>query len=57
MGPLFSRVGIQNGSPGRLALVDGSSNVVQFLSYEGSFTAVGGPADGMTSEEIGVIED
>ena len=37
--------GIQNGSPDGIALVDSSSNVVQFLSYEGSFTAAGGPAD------------
>jgi predicted extracellular nuclease len=48
--------GIQNGSPDGVALVDASSIVVQFLSYEGSFTAVGGPADGMTSIDIGVAE-
>ena len=28
----------------------------QFLSYEGAFTADGGPADGMLSEDIGVSE-
>ncbi|MFC2134966.1 T9SS type A sorting domain-containing protein, partial [Bacteroidota bacterium] len=48
--------GIQNGSPDGLALIDNSGNVVQFLSYEGSFTAVGGPADGLTSVDIGVSE-
>ncbi|MFC2139956.1 hypothetical protein ACFLR4_04770, partial [Bacteroidota bacterium] len=48
--------GIQNGSPDGLALVDNLGNVIQFLSYEGSFTAVGGPADGLTSEDIGVSE-
>jgi hypothetical protein len=48
--------GIQNGSPDGLALVDPSSTVVQFLSYEGAFTAVGGPADGLTSVDIGVSE-
>jgi hypothetical protein len=48
--------GIQNGSPDGMALVDSSSTVVQFLSYEGSFTAVGGPADGLTSSDIGVSE-
>jgi predicted extracellular nuclease len=48
--------GIQNGSPDGMALVDVASNVVQFLSYEGSFDAVGGPADGMTSTDIGVEE-
>lgn len=48
-------VGLQNGSPDGLALVNGST-VVQFLSYEGTFTAVGGPANGMTSTDIGVSE-
>jgi endonuclease/exonuclease/phosphatase family metal-dependent hydrolase len=48
--------GIQNGAPDGIALVDAGSNVVQFLSYEGAFTAVGGPADSMTSTDIGVVE-
>src|SRR5687768_3998540 len=48
--------GIQNGSPDAIALVN-ATTVVQFLSYEGSFTAVGGPANGMTSTDIGVSED
>ena len=48
--------GIQNGAPDGIALVDDTSAVVQFLSYEGSFAAVGGPADGMTSTDIGVSE-
>ncbi len=48
--------GIQNGSPDSIALVDNNGNVVEFLSYEGSFTAVGGPADGLTSTDIGVAE-
>ena len=48
--------GFQNGSPDGLALVDASNGVVQFLSYEGSFTAVGGPANGMSSTDIGVSE-
>jgi len=52
----FSRAGIQNGSPDGLALVDASSNVIQFLSYEGSFMAVGGAANGLTSTDIGVSE-
>ncbi len=47
--------GIQNGSPDGIALVNGTT-VVQFLSYEGTFTAVGGPANGMLSTDIGVIE-
>jgi predicted extracellular nuclease len=48
--------GIQNGSPDGIALVNASNAVVQFLSYEGAFTAVGGPANGMTSTDIGVSE-
>ena len=47
--------GIQNGGPDGLALVRGTE-LVQFLSYEGSFTAVGGPADGQASTDIGVTE-
>ncbi|RMF54692.1 MAG: T9SS C-terminal target domain-containing protein, partial [Bacteroidetes bacterium] len=46
----------QNGAPDGLALVDAGNNVVQFLSYEGSFTAVDGPAAGLTSTDIGVSE-
>jgi hypothetical protein len=52
----FPQAGIQNGSPDGLALVDSTSNVIQFLSYEGSFTAVGGLANGLTSTDIGVAE-
>lgn len=53
--------GIQNGNtsgtePDGIALVNASGAVVQFLSYEGSFTAVGGPADGLTSTDIGIFQ-
>lgn len=48
--------GIQNGSPDGMALVDASGNVVEFLSYEGTLTAVGGPADGMASVDVGVSQ-
>ena len=48
--------GIQNGSNDGFALVDGSGNVVQFLSYEGAITASGGPASGMTSSNLPVSE-
>src|SRR5687767_11320829 len=48
--------GIQNGSPDGLALVNGTT-VVQFLSYEGTFAATNGPANGMTSVDIGVSEN
>ncbi len=45
--------GIQNGSPDGLSL-DVNGNLVQFLSYEGTFTASNGPAQGVTSTDIGV---
>ncbi len=48
--------GIQNGSPDGFALIDAANNVLQFLSYEGSFVAASGPAAGMTSVDIGVQE-
>ena len=48
--------GIQNGSPDGVALVDASGAVVEFLSYEGTFTAVGGPANGLVSVSISVSE-
>lgn len=47
--------GIQNGGPDGFSL-DYSGTVIQFLSYEGSFTASEGPANGMTSEDVGVSE-
>ena len=47
---------LQNGAPDAIALVDDMGVAVQFLSYEGVITAVGGPADGMTSTDIGVAE-
>ena len=48
--------GIQNGSNDGFALVDGSGNVVQFLSYEGAITASSGPAAGLTSSNLPVSE-
>lgn len=51
----FAIAGIQNGSPDGIALAE-NGTLVQFLSYEGSFTGVGGPADGVTSTDIGVSE-
>lgn len=46
---------IQNGAPDGLALVS-PDGVVQFLSYEGAFTASNGPAQGMSSTDMGVSE-
>ncbi|MBE0646368.1 MAG: lamin tail domain-containing protein [Bacteroidales bacterium] len=49
--------GIQNGAPDGLALsYQGTLVIGQFLSYEGSFTASNGPANGITSTDIGVAE-
>jgi len=52
----FGVSGIQNGAPDGLALSDATGALVEFLSYEGAFTAVGGPADGVASTDIGVAE-
>jgi hypothetical protein len=52
----YPQDGIQNGSPDGFALVDASGQVVEFLSYEGTFTATNGPAQGKTSTDIGVAE-
>ena len=48
--------GVQNGSPDAVALVDDAGVVVELLSYEGVLSAVGGPADGIASTDIGVSE-
>ncbi len=53
---VFPSNGIQNGAPDGLALSSDTEGVLQFLSYEGSFTATDGPASGVTSDNIGVEE-
>lgn len=45
--------GIQNGDPDGFALVNAAGEVVEFLSYGGTFTAADGPALNMTSADIG----
>ena len=48
---------IQNGSPDGMALAyQGVLIPGQFLSYEGTLTAIDGPATGVTSVDIGVAE-
>lgn len=47
---------LQNGAPDGFALSVGGQ-VVQFLSYEGAMTATAGPANGMTSTDIGVSQN
>ncbi len=49
--------GLQNGAPDGIALVNPSGVVEQFLSYEGTMTAVDGPAFGLMSTNIGVAEN
>ncbi|HJQ19255.1 MAG TPA: DNA/RNA non-specific endonuclease [Gemmatimonadaceae bacterium] len=48
--------GIQNGDPDGVALVDANGMVIEFLSYEGTFTATSGPALGLRSREMGARE-
>jgi hypothetical protein len=54
----FPLAGIQNGgttTSDGLALVN-NTDAMQLISYEGAFTAVDGPAAGLTSIDIGVAE-
>ena len=53
----FAVAGLQNGSPDGLALIDPAGSVVELSSYEGTLAAVGGPAGGLLSVDIGVSED
>ena len=53
----FSISGLQNGALDGIALVNAADSVIQFLSYEGSFAATNGPANGMTSTDIGVLQE
>ncbi|WP_353777310.1 hypothetical protein [Winogradskyella sp. 3972H.M.0a.05] len=52
----IAQSGIQNGAPDGIALVCGST-VIQFLSYEGTFAATNGAANGLNSTDIGVNEN
>ncbi|MDQ3244217.1 MAG: Ig-like domain-containing protein, partial [Gemmatimonadota bacterium] len=52
----YPQDGIQNGSPDGFALVNADNQVIEFLSYEGTFAATDGPAAGMQSTDIGVSE-
>jgi predicted extracellular nuclease len=46
---------LQNGAPDAIALVRGTE-VLEFVSYEGTLTAANGPAAGLTSTDVGVAE-
>ena len=48
-------ISLQNGAPDGLALAS-ADQVLQFLSYEGVFTAADGVAVGLQSTDIGVFE-
>jgi uncharacterized protein len=48
--------GLQNGPSDGFALATSTGGVIQFLSYEGTFLAVDGPANGMMSTDVGVSE-
>lgn len=52
----FAATGMQNGAPDGLALLNAGGSVVEFLSYEGSFRATDGAANGLTAVDIGVSE-
>jgi len=52
----FAITGAQNGAPDGIALVNASGVVVQFLGYEGTFTAIDGAASGRASTAIPVSE-
>lgn len=52
----FFKSDIQNDVEG-IALLDPVDTVIQFLSYEGAFTATDGPALGVSTTNIGVFED
>ena len=53
----FPKSAIQNGAPDGMALVDPNGIVLEFISYEGSFTATNGPANGESSFDILVKQD
>ncbi len=54
----FPIKGLQNDMEGVALVYEtvASTQVIQFLSYEGSFAALDGPAKGLVSEDIGVEE-
>jgi subtilisin-like proprotein convertase family protein/endonuclease/exonuclease/phosphatase family metal-dependent hydrolase len=52
----FAASALQNGAPDGVALVRNGTGVVQFLSYEGSFTATAGAANGLTAANVAVLE-
>lgn len=54
---VFPREDIQNEMEGIALIKLSTSQVLQFISYEGSFVATNNTANGMTSVDIGFFED
>ena len=58
----ISQLFFQNGNtphsifPDRLAMIQNGDTATEFLSYEGTFTAMGGVANNVASTNIGVSE-
>jgi hypothetical protein len=52
----FATPNLQNQTEGIALVRNSGSIVIEFLSYEGSFIAVDGPAFGLTSKDVGVEE-
>jgi endonuclease I/chitodextrinase len=52
----FDFSALQNGAPDGIALVDASNTVIDFISYEGTLTAVDDAAAGLSSNDAGVSE-
>ena len=52
----FPFPGLQDGAPDGIALITNTGVVMQFVSYEGAFTAISGAANGHASVNIGVSE-
>ncbi len=55
-GALWFPIDDLDNGPDGLALIDDAGTVVQFLCYEGLFTATAGTANGMTCTDIGISE-
>jgi len=53
----YPQNGIQNGGPDGFALADPSGFTIEFLSYEGAFTATDGPSGGIASTDILAAEN
>ena len=51
---VFDAPGLQNRDKDGFALVNADGQVVEFVSFEGSFTATNGPAAGTTATDVGV---